>query len=204
MSNKLTEEQKNVVDYSGCNLVVNAFAGSGKTTTGIEYLRKRGSEKKLYLCFNKSVQIEVQSKIKTLGIRNIDVLTAHSLAYRRLKISSEISPTIRAFDLVNFLGWKKTKRNFIKAKLAIDIFNYYCTSGLERIEEVNYLKDINPFIPIDSEVYEIITRESSIYDSALKIFNLMADGKFPMTHDFYLKLFQLSKPKLNYDIIFFD
>lgn len=54
----LTTEQQAIVNSTG-NIKVNAVAGSGKTSTLIEYAKARPkSARILYLAFNRSVKIE--------------------------------------------------------------------------------------------------------------------------------------------------
>ena len=53
---ELTREQKDIINSSG-DIKINAVAGSGKTTTIIEYARTRPRGSRiLYLAFNKSVR----------------------------------------------------------------------------------------------------------------------------------------------------
>ncbi|MEX0810895.1 MAG: hypothetical protein WD048_01680 [Chitinophagales bacterium] len=54
---ELTKQQYDIINSTG-NIKVNAVAGSGKTTTIIEYAKARPeSSKILYLAFNKSVKL---------------------------------------------------------------------------------------------------------------------------------------------------
>src|SRR6266487_911230 len=77
---KYTEEQQRIIQSTG-NIIINAVAGSGKTTTLIEYARTRPKEKRiLYLAFNNSVQKEAIGKFQSKNINNVDVYTAHALA----------------------------------------------------------------------------------------------------------------------------
>ena len=79
---KLTKEQTDIINSTG-NIKINAVAGSGKTTTIIEYARTRPAESRiLYLAFNKSVKLEAVRKFEEKGLHNVKVETAHSLAYR--------------------------------------------------------------------------------------------------------------------------
>jgi len=58
----LTPEQQAIIQSSG-NIKINDVAGSGKTTTCLEYARTRPAGSKiLYLAFNKSVKIEAPSR----------------------------------------------------------------------------------------------------------------------------------------------
>src|SRR5882724_13525047 len=78
---QLTSEQQAVLD-NNCNLVINAVAGSGKTTTLIAYAKSRlPASRILYLAFNKTVKTEALQKFATAGINNIKIETAHSLAF---------------------------------------------------------------------------------------------------------------------------
>src|SRR6476620_4926601 len=81
---QLTSEQYDIINSTG-NIKINAVAGSGKTTTIIEYAASRPSTSKiLYLAFNKSVKQEAARKFKERGLRNVKVETAHSLAYQNI------------------------------------------------------------------------------------------------------------------------
>lgn len=74
---QLTPEQQAVLSTNS-NLVINAVAGSGKTTTLIEYAKSRiASSKILYLAFNKTVKTEAAQKFTAAGISNVKVETAH-------------------------------------------------------------------------------------------------------------------------------
>ena len=81
---KLTLEQEKILNETG-NLKINAVAGSGKTTTIIEYARTRDPKSRiLYLAFNKSVKLDAKKKFASQGLTNVTVETAHSLAFRHI------------------------------------------------------------------------------------------------------------------------
>src|SRR5438477_6703545 len=81
---KLTEQQSAIIKAIG-NLRINAVAGSGKTTTIIEYAASRPKNARiLYLAFNKSVKLEAARKFAAYGLGNTKVETAHSLAYKHI------------------------------------------------------------------------------------------------------------------------
>lgn len=64
------------------DLIGDAGAGSGKTSTLIMLAEENPSERFLYLCFNRRIAEEAARKFP----RNVTVRTAHSLAYRELKL----------------------------------------------------------------------------------------------------------------------
>src|SRR5687767_6002987 len=81
---ELTAEQLAILGSTG-NIKINAVAGSGKTTTVIEYARSRPSDSRiLYLAFNKTVKEEAKTRFARKGLTNVQVETAHSLAYRNV------------------------------------------------------------------------------------------------------------------------
>ena len=79
MTIRPTEEQERVVlaAKSGKDLVIQALAGTGKTTT-LKLLAEALFEKRgTYIAFNKAIVEEAESKFPS----NVKCRTAHSLAY---------------------------------------------------------------------------------------------------------------------------
>jgi superfamily I DNA/RNA helicase len=66
------------------NILINAVAGSGKTTTLLELL-KYCKYRTLFLAFNKSVQEEIQSKIDENKLNQGKSLTMHSLGLSAIR-----------------------------------------------------------------------------------------------------------------------
>ncbi|HEX6193799.1 MAG TPA: hypothetical protein VFZ42_15600, partial [Chitinophagaceae bacterium] len=80
----ITGEQSAIINSQG-DARINAVAGSGKTTTLIEYAAARPPGSKiLYLAFNKSVKLEAIRKFAARGLHNVKIETAHSLAYKHI------------------------------------------------------------------------------------------------------------------------
>ena len=61
---KLTKEQEEIINSDKLSFKINAVAGSGKTTTLLEYAKKNSHLKILYLAYNKSLQVALQDKLK--------------------------------------------------------------------------------------------------------------------------------------------
>lgn len=82
--NSPSEEQLNVIQSmkNGHNVIVDACAGSGKSTTILSCAHMLPEYKFLQLTFNKQLQTEVQDKVKTMQLHNIDVFTFHGLAVK--------------------------------------------------------------------------------------------------------------------------
>lgn len=203
----LTDEQKEILAYDD-SLKINAVAGSGKTTTLIEYAKTRNQNSKfLYIAFNKSVKNEATKKFREKAIE-IDVVTAHSLAYQNVVtkenkhlLASDLSPT----EIINSLAipYDNPKAKNEKIILATHIkrfFEYFCNSSARTIGDLNYLD-----IVLDSEARGFVEQHiQEILHYTTLLFTKMDTAEMRFTHDFYLKKFQLNDPRLDYDYIFFD
>lgn len=68
--------------------VIQAFAGTGKTTTLYHYCKNNSTKKILYLAFNKSLEEEAKNG-KLGSLSNVDCYTFHSYTKEQLDIPSE-------------------------------------------------------------------------------------------------------------------
>src|SRR5690606_21310664 len=180
-----------------------------KTTTLIEYAKPRDKNSKfLYIAFNKSVKNEAIKKFRTTGIKNIDVVTAHSLAYQEIVtkenkhlLASDLSPTEIINKLnISFNNYKEKNEKIILVTHVKRFLQYYCNSAALEIDELNYLNII-----LDSEIKEYVEKNiQQITNYTKRLFRKMINGEMRFTHDFYLKAFQLKNPQLKYQYIFFD
>ena len=57
----LTNEQETIINSKELSFKINAVAGSGKTTTLLEYAQKNTHLKILYLAYNKSLQTSLMN-----------------------------------------------------------------------------------------------------------------------------------------------
>jgi F-box protein, helicase, 18 len=201
---QLTVEQK-AVTSTNCNLVINAVAGSGKTTTLIEYAKTRAAHSSiLYLAFNKTVKTEAVQKFTAAAITNVKVETAHSLAYDHIiKFSNyQVTQGYKIYELCDILDIKTGDRHtdFIIASHVSKFISYFCNSKAAKVQDMNYeevITDVKAktFVSNFYKPIEKFTREALAK---------MDKGEIAVTHDFYLKKFQLSQPALPYDYILFD
>jgi len=203
---QLTKEQIDIINSTG-NIKINAVAGSGKTTTIIEYAKTRPATSKiLYLAFNKSVKLEAARKFADKGLYNVKVETAHSLAYRHIVFNHEykLKPqgykTNEIAELLHLQGNEEKHTEYVIANHINKFITYFCNSDKHKVHELNYLDTITDpkaktFV---SSFYNYIVSQSRL------LLSKMDKGEIEITHDFYLKKFQLSNPKLNYDYILFD
>lgn len=203
---ELTQEQIEIIN-SGGNIKINAVAGSGKTTTVIEYAKSRPANARiLYLAFNRSVKLEAQKKFDEKGLNNVTVETAHSLAFRQIipkfkyKVKNQGYKTQEIAELLQLQGDGEKHAEFIVANHINKFITYFCNSDKKKIQELNYADTIS-----DEKALSFVTKYYSYIESQTRLLlSKMDKGEIEVIHDFYLKKFQLSEPKLNYDYILFD
>lgn len=82
--NTPSEEQQHVIDSIslGRNVMVDACAGSGKSTTILSCALALPQYQFIQLTFNKQLQSEVQESVNKLKLQNIHVYTFHGLAVK--------------------------------------------------------------------------------------------------------------------------
>ncbi len=203
---KLTQEQHDIIKSTE-NIKINAVAGSGKTTTVIEYARTRPSSSSiLYLAFNKSVKLEAIKKFADKGLHNVTVETAHSLAYKAIvfknnyKVKSIAYNTNEIAEILNLKGNGEKHTEYIIANHISKFVAYFCNSDKQKVQDLNYLTTVTD---LKARIFVTSFIEYIVAQSRL-LLSKMDKGEIEITHDFYLKKFQLSNPILHYDYILFD
>ncbi|MFW5872211.1 MAG: UvrD-helicase domain-containing protein [bacterium] len=138
-----TEEQREIIqslpDYAF--IKVNAFAGTGKTST-LQLLTNKYPEMKfLYLAYNKSIQLEASKKFGG----NVQVKTVHSLAYKYVSKYTDLNLT----NLTNYFAKDFAKQFNLDYKTAQKVcrsFLIYCNSSESEPERQLYAKYIKMFV----------------------------------------------------------
>lgn len=203
---KRTAEQERIINTNG-NLKINAVAGSGKTTTVLEYARSRPAGSRiLYLAFNKTVKLEAAKRFAEMGMPQVKVETAHSLAYKNIvfRHGYEVrSQGYRTHEIAELLGLQVSGEKhaaFIAANHINKFITYFCNSSAAKVQDLNYLDVVHDaqarkFVHSFYQYIELQTRQ---------LLARMDRGDIPIIHDFYLKKFGLSNPVLPFDYILFD
>ena len=185
------QRRKNVIAYSGC----------GKSTTCIGFAKNRMDKRVLYLSFNKSVALEAQKKFPK---ENTVCMTLNSLAYRAVggQFKDRLKPGVESVDFLEVMPAIKNMTKDEKLALAYNAmrtFSSWCASA-DTAPGFNHI----PLQAMDSVSSGEIDPEH-VVTGAVEIFNAMlSDSSYPITHDFYLKLYQLQKPRLDFDVIIVD
>ncbi|SFA41189.1 UvrD/REP helicase N-terminal domain-containing protein [Pedobacter suwonensis] len=201
-----TRQQKDIINSSG-NIKINAVAGSGKTTTIIEYAATRPPGSRiLYLAFNKAVKNEAAGKFRNKGLQNVTVETAHSLAFRHVVMGSKYRVKNKDYttdEILRILELQSTGEQHSQLLIANHILKlsaYFCNSDQTKIQQLKYVDlleddEAKTFV---GKTYDYIVKQTRIF------LGKMDKAEIEITHDFYLKKFQLQQPQLGFDYILFD
>lgn len=185
---KATDEQLGVIESGADNLLVKAYAGTGKTTTLVKYAEANPRQRMLYLAFNKSIQLEAARRFPS----NVVCRTTHGLAFAAYgnRYTAKLrSP--RAIEISRALGL-----SYPEAQTALSAATNYMSSksleiGMEHV----------PSTVTQNRAYMVMEHASAVW----KAMTDPANDQVGCPHDAYLKLFQLSNPVLRgYDRILLD
>lgn len=185
-----TDEQNLIIYDESPIIYVDSRAGTGKTTTLVEFAKLRKSDTILYIAYNNSIKIEALGKFS----EKVTIHTSHSLAYSIIGklYADKIGDNIKVEDIFQHVSFFKEKNihdldNVTIAVSILKVLNHFCNSAENKLSDLNY----SPFL----------------INAAEEFWNKMIDKnnmECLITHDGYLKLYQLSNPTLDYDYIMVD
>ncbi|CAF2805329.1 unnamed protein product [Rotaria sp. Silwood2] len=199
----LTPEQEIIVCHNLENrqtMKINAYAGTGKTTTLIAYAAKRMDESFLYIAYNKAIQTYAEKVFPP----NVKCQTIHSLAYAKIGRQFEgYLGNLRIKSIVDIvnerspIGEKGRTINslYIRARFVYNTLNNFIASADPQITDEH----------VDNSSSSSSSESTADARCIWAIMKNVRDTRILMTHDGYLKLYQLSKPQIQlYDCLFVD
>jgi energy-coupling factor transporter ATP-binding protein EcfA2 len=209
-----TLEQKRVIEAAktGQDLIVQALAGTGKTTT-LKLLAEALSNKTgTYIAFNKAIVDEARTKFPS----NVNCKTAHSLAFASVgfKYKSRID-TAQRVTFSQMANWMDAPKIAFKhgkadhqldsdqvARLVMQSVTNFCKSVDSEISEVHV--EVPFLLSLDKKQTRAFINK--IIPLAQKAWTDLqqTDGFLKFSHDHYLKMWQLASPKIKGDFILFD
>jgi len=195
---KLTEEQQAIISATpppGGSLLVTAFAGTGKTFTLQKYAEERPADKILYAAFNKAIQLEAERKMPV----NVTSRTTHSLAYRACAIPYQKAGLLRGYVPLWAVA-KMLETNIVIANFALSVVGRFIASPDPVITEDHISGEIHEYYADAEYTPPFVEMARLIWDDMKSL----KPRSLPMTHDGYLKLYQLSGPELRFDYILLD
>lgn len=198
-----TEEQIAIIESEG-DVKVNAVAGSGKTSTIVEYCKRRPDKKILYLVFNKSAQLDAEKKFKKSNVNNVKIQTTHSLAHQAIvnQNNYNVTNSISEDKIKNILKINNIGK-MIEYVLSKHIANYleqYLNSEKSKIVDIDYVGTLKN----EEAISFYCNNKDAIQLGVGVLVDKMDKGLIDVTHSFYLKKYQMSNPILDYDIIIVD
>lgn len=205
---RLTEEQRAVIESDSKVLKINAVAGSGKTTTLLEYAASRPRDRILYLAYNRSVATDLKDKLRTRNLKNVAVSTMHSLAYRHtssrsLTLEGDINEW-RLLDQYVPASERETEDATLYAWLLKDLVIFFLNSDIRALDDTLLSAYRTSAFPSDLACALLNRRGEEMLGIVRTILADMRAGRLPAVHDFYLKLFQFVPVKLPYDLVMVD
>lgn len=213
----LTIQQQAVVDaaVAGKSLMVSAVAGSGKSHTLLKAITALPEEKSvLYLVYNKANQVEFVEKLSSTYVPcQYKVKTIHSLAYTTHARKVMLQRPQGAYK--NVLGTAKEIENAFR----IQPFGAITPRQIAAV----VLGSVNAFEcsyynspSVNNSLFAAMVAKSTLPKSQLaklkEIVLVMVKNLWKMrlnrtavaTHNTYLKLYAMSKPTLEYDVVMLD
>lgn len=225
----LTDEQCAVRDAAVRGvprIVVEAGAGAGKTSTVVATAKAMPNRRGLITVFNKMMAEETKPRLAGTLCR---ASTLHSIAFAsdvarpfRGRLGSMLPPReaavaggVRGPLMVIREAGEMTVRAI--GYILKDWVARFCNSADEQITANHFPRStLREFLPVDLAKkaekeptwFASLCRMygSSLEPYAAKLWEKMsaAEGEFPSTHDVYLKLFVMSRPRLPWDYVMLD
>jgi hypothetical protein len=207
---KPTAEQVACVQafQTGDALVIEAGAGSGKTSTLRLLAKAQPGKRGMYIAYNKAIADDAKASFPV----NVGCSTAHSLAYRAVghRYRPRLNgPRLPARETARILGIHEplhiTKERILTpyqvARIAMETVAHFCHSGAPEITPSHV-----PTYPGVDEPGQVKAVRATVHPLARKAWDDLCslNGTLKFTHDCYLKLWQLSGPRLPADFVLLD
>jgi N12 class adenine-specific DNA methylase len=206
-----TEEQQAIIHAcaSGQNLVIEAGAGTGKTTTLRLASAAMGGRTGLYVAYNKAIADEARGSFPP----NVTASTAHALAFQAIgkTYAHRLPPRSKrlpAQEIAGLLGIREPLQIGRDVSLAppqlagivMSTVGSFCQSADPAIAgaHIPAVNGVTGFARLQLTQLVVPLAEAAWADLQ------RTDGRLPFTHDHYLKMWQLTGPSLNADFILFD
>ncbi|XP_043944756.1 F-box DNA helicase 1 isoform X2 [Protopterus annectens] len=205
-----THEQQLIINHEiapGQVVKIMAFAGTGKTSTLIKYAEKRPHLKFLYVAFNKSVKMLASQTFPS----NVECSTVHSMALAR------VGQRYKERKKINWSGLKpfiinevlpEKRGGYVRAKQVTQILNTFfaSTDSIITTEHapVRSKNTHGEMVLVDPEEKLKLVKDAQQIWDRMQSLDFTDKMGYYITHDGYLKLWQLSRPYLPYDVIFID
>jgi hypothetical protein len=162
----ISAEQQQIIDAiaSNCNVIVEAVAGSGKTTSVLHLTRAFPDFKILLLTYNSSLKLETRERVKNLGFNNIEVHSYHSFCVKYYDERAYTDKKIKEILQDNKSPNKKFFYNIIICDEAQDITDCLFELVIKIIKDMHISSSISTTSNIKKPLICVLgDRKQSIY-----------------------------------------
>ncbi|NQU14697.1 MAG: ATP-dependent helicase [Desulfobacteraceae bacterium] len=182
---KPTDEQQRILDATGRVLLINARAGTGKTTTLQMIAAAHPDLKILYLVFNRKAKEGADGKFPS----NVEIRTVHSLAFTGN--IARWKDQVGAFTIADILPFFKGRKNAQQfAAWSHDFLEFFMNSPFPKVEEaMEVFQKEHLSLATDEVKTSIQGIQDRIVQITREILSQWYRQERPCPHDFYLKLF---------------
>lgn len=217
-----TTEQSLIVDAArrDANLAINAFAGTGKTTTLGMIARALPRKRILYLAFNRAIAQEAKERMPA----NVDARTFHSLAFRAMRPdTNRLERRMHGGFVADQFAIQGIRVNGAwyypsqVGRAVLATVSRYCISAAPSLQE-EHVPPPSEMLPnassLPESVQEMLDKDgpdraaytAHVLDKAKVLWDRMSGpaSDFPMSHDTYVKLWALRGPRIDADVVLFD
>ncbi|WP_280332000.1 AAA family ATPase [Nocardia wallacei] len=208
MSYAPTPEQAAIIDAArdGHNLVIQAGAGTGKTSTLKMVARELDGKSGIYVAYNRAIADEAAASFP----QSIQCRTAHSLAMAavgrnyRHRLNGPRQPGKRAAELLGITRWLDLGPSRItpaqQARITLETVQRFCFSADTEIDRHHVPRQTG------ASVDDHLAIQRVVLPFARKAWDDIqsTDGKLRFEHDHYLKIWALTRPELPADLVMLD
>jgi superfamily I DNA/RNA helicase len=185
---EMTDEMRVILDSKEKRIAIQAFAGTGKSTTMLEYVKENKAEKILFLVYNKEMQLDFQKKASKVA-HNCTISTIHSIAFRWYMKQGYSKKELRNITIVDIKNhFSQHRFDYSELSRIKFYFDMFLCSRVDRADEMVEIRD----------------GDSYLFKYAQELFDFYSSKSTYMSHNVYLKMFQLAKVKLPFETLIFD
>lgn len=214
-----TQEQSEAIELfkGGLNFVIQAGAGVGKTSV-LQMMAESTNRTGQYLVFNKSLSMEAGRRFPG----NVRTNTVHSVAFRAVgtRYAHRLeAPRMRSMDIARLLGIGPLVVDYDGKKKVLQP-SYLGSLVMRSLVNFCYSAEKEPgpeFVPYVAGIDMVDIGGRRSWDNNRQVRQHVAtaiqrawvdalnvDGRLPFRHDSYLKIFELSNPRMPVDFVLLD
>jgi|GEM_PF-342705 len=206
-----TAEQLQAVDQfkQGGSLKINAYAGTGKTST-LEFLAQSTRRRGQYIAFNRSIVNEAREKFPS----TVNCSTTHAMAFRATpwnfkhdeKMTRRIGPHQLA-EILKLKRWQPDKNHVFQPRslgfLILETLRHFMQSA-DREPGAEHVPSHGSLVAASEETLAAVA--DFAVRGARHVWKRMTNPEdvIPLGHDGYVKLWALGNPRIPADFILLD